>query len=87
MRMVTRQYCDTEVALEDSLLGALLVVLLYHWKKEAGKGLVIIDASICRLGLMILVELLWVGSISFLLFALCALVLGISYIGVLVRKD
>ena len=85
--MVTRWYHDTEVTLEDPLLRALLIILLYHWKKEAWKGLVIISNSVHGPGLMLLVELLWVGGISFLLFALCALVLGISYIGVLVRKD
>ena len=87
MRMVTRRYRNTEIPLEDPSLRALLVVLLYRWKKEARKGLVVINASVRRPGLMLLVELLGAGSVSFSLFALRALALGISCIGALARKD
>lgn len=87
MRMAARQYRDTEVTLEGPSLRALLVVPLYSWKKEARKGLVVINASVRRPGLMLLVELLGAGSVSFSLFALRALALGISCIGALARKD
>ena len=86
MRMAARQYRDTEVTLEGPSLRALLVVPLYSWKKEARKGLVIIDAFIRGPGPMLLVELLQVGGISFSLFALCVLALGISYTGASAKK-